>query len=303
MSTSRILSKSSSSSQWLSRQKRDPFVRSRTHSLLDSSSHSYVARSAFKLLELHQSSLGGGRKPLVRKGMTIVDLGASPGGWIQACRTVVGTSSPGRRTGGAIGSSLRASSSSASPTRIIGLDLLPLDRSLDDLDDPIEFVQGDFLDPYIQAQLSDLLGQDQVDLVLSDMLNNQSGSPLRDSQRSIDLCRSALQFAKKHLRVQRSPRGGEPGLKSCSESIQLVIKCLQSDLAVELGQELRGCFSKVRWEKPKSSRAESREGYWVCLGFKGDGAGEGAGQEPTGKMNANAGKVDQEEEDGDGLYF
>ncbi|KDE06782.1 hypothetical protein MVLG_02978 [Microbotryum lychnidis-dioicae p1A1 Lamole] len=291
-------SKSSSSSQWLSRQRRDPFVRSRTNTLLDpssSSAQSYVARSAFKLLELHQSSIGGGRRPLVRKGMTIVDLGASPGGWIQACRTlVVSSRSSGRATSGA----------QAPRTRIIGLDLLPLDRSLDS-DPDLEFLQGDFLDPYIQAQLSELLGQDHVDLVLSDMLNNQSGSTLRDSQSSIDLCRSAWEFARKHLSVDKVRQTEKEGDAAKSwPSIQLVIKCLQSDLAIELGNELRGDFQKVRWEKPKSSRADSREGYWVCSGFKGRG-GAGAGKESKeGKGKTGAGKVDEGvEESSDGLFF
>ncbi|SCZ89426.1 BZ3500_MvSof-1268-A1-R1_Chr9g10406 [Microbotryum saponariae] len=301
-------SKSSSSSQWLSRQRRDPFVRSRTNTLLDpsaSSSQSYVARSAFKLLELHQSSIGGRRRPLVRKGMTIVDLGASPGGWIQACRTLVGSSrSSGRATRGAQAPPSRATPRAGASTRIIGLDLLPLDRSLDS-DPDLEFLQGDFLDPYIQAQLSELLGQDHVDLVLSDMLNNQSGSTLRDSQRSIDLCRSAWEFARKHLSVDKVRPTEKAGDAAKSwPSIQLVIKCLQSDLAIELGNELRGDFQKVRWEKPKSSRADSREGYWVCSGFKGRG-GAGAGKESKeGKGKTGAGTVDEGvEESSDGLYF
>lgn len=65
-------SKSGSSKQWLARQARDPYVKSK-------SSAGYRARSAFKLIELN-TKYGLFDK---EKTNVVVDLGAAPGGWSQ----------------------------------------------------------------------------------------------------------------------------------------------------------------------------------------------------------------------------
>lgn len=113
-------SRSPSSSVWLQRQQNDPFVRQRQ------AANSFVSRSAFKLLELDEK-LGLFKK----SGMAVVDLGAAPGGWIQAADQSLG----GTGT-------------------IVGVDLLPLKLSkIASNTERIGFVKGDFLDPRTQANL------------------------------------------------------------------------------------------------------------------------------------------------------
>lgn len=212
--------------------------------------------------------------------MTVVDLGAAPGGWVQAAHPLVfpqGKAAQRRGKAGRRG-------------RIVALDLLPLHKSLDALDG-VEFVQGDFLDPITQARLLDLLGRGGVDLVVSDMLANLSGNAFRDAQLSLDLCQAALEFALLHLTPTSSaahmaaspsppsppPRPQRGGSKKDQgfSPVRLVMKHLRSELTPEFESELKAHFSSVRWEKPQSSRPESREGFLVCRGLKPKPAGGG----------------------------
>jgi 23S rRNA (uridine2552-2'-O)-methyltransferase len=188
--------------------------------------------------------------------MTVVDLGAAPGGWVQAahpCLFPKGREDKGRARRG----------------RILALDLLPLHKSVEGLEG-VEFVQGDFLDPVSQSRLMELLprGGGGVDLVLSDMLANLSGNPLRDAQLSLDLCQAALQFALLHLSPTPAGKAAAEGGKKVKSPVRLVMKSLRSELSPEFERELKQHFTSVNWIKPASSRPESREGFWVCRGFK-----------------------------------
>lgn len=193
--------------------------------------------------------------------MTVVDLGAAPGGWVQAAHpSLFPDDTAGRR-----GKSARRS-------RIIALDLLPLHKSVSGMEG-VEFIQGDFLDPLTQARLMDLLPRSGggVDLVVSDMLANLSGNPLRDAQLSLDLTQAALEFALLHLSPSRPLPKSTEGGKKVKAPVRLVMKSLRSELSPEFERELRQHFASVRWEKPASSRPESREGFFVCCGYKGGG--------------------------------
>lgn len=256
--------RSPSSSQYLQRQAGDRFVKARLSPSTSSSSSTnsieadttFVARSAFKLL--HLQSKWNGR--LIKRGQTIIDLGAAPGSWIQAARVEMDRSN--------------AKTKGKGPGRIIGVDLLPLTQSVANLPN-VHFVQGNFLDPIVQAKLVGILrqerggGSDKVDLVLSDMLANLSGNPFRDSQLSIDLCYAALQFALVHLSPS-SPasdnRDGPGGKKLVAPS--LIMKCLQSSLSDTFQKELLIHFGSVKVEKPEGSRPESREVYLCCSSLK-----------------------------------
>ncbi|KAK4699321.1 hypothetical protein P7C70_g6942, partial [Phenoliferia sp. Uapishka_3] len=209
--------------------------------------------------------------------MTVVDLGAAPGGWVQAAEECFSTSTAR--------SNLRGR---RNPSRIIAVDLLALHPEALALPS-VTFIRGDFLDPIIQSRVASELvaegnGDGKVDLVLSDMLANMSGSKGRDAQLSLDLCLAALEFAVDHLRPFapslpldanpssnfHQPPPSHPPLKP-KETTSLIMKFLQSDLTPTFSETLKSYFTSVRWEKPSSSRPESREGYWVCSGFKGKG--------------------------------
>ncbi|ORY89833.1 FtsJ-like methyltransferase-domain-containing protein [Leucosporidium creatinivorum] len=278
-------SRSGSSAQWLQRQRQDPFVRARASGELDPSSPAdssspFVSRSAFKLVELQQKSRG----TLIRPGMCIVDLGAAPGGWVQAAaRELAAGTSKGKRKGNGV---------------IVGVDLLPLSSEVASLDG-VSFVRGDFLDPVVQAQVVAALaeareggkGGAQVDLVLSDMLANLSGNNFRDGQLSIDLCEAALAFALDNLAPSKPPSADSQGAKGKKKrGPSLVMKCLQSSLSPAFQDLLKEHFEGVAWSKPSSSRPESREGYWVCSGLKA-------------KKRRGQDSWEGDEGEGDGIYF
>lgn len=124
------------------------------------------SRAAFKLIQIDD------KDKLLRPGLTVVDLGATPGGWSQVAAKRVGASG-----------------------QVIALDLLPLEPLRG-----VIFIQGDFREDVVEGKLKKILGLRSPDLVLSDMAPNISGVELSDQARSIHLCELALEFAGKHLK-------------------------------------------------------------------------------------------------------
>ena len=133
------------------------------------------SRAVYKLEQIDQ------KERFIRPDMVCVDLGSAPGGWSQYI---------GRRLKG------RA--------RIVAVDLLPMD-SLPD----VEFIQGDFEDDAIFAQLLDAVGEAGADLVMSDMAPNISGIKGVDQPRSMNLAELALDMARRVLKP-----GGRLGVVS-----------------------------------------------------------------------------------------
>src|SRR5436853_7784669 len=101
----------------------------------------YRSRAAYKLLEIEN------RDSLFRSGMSVVDLGASPGGWAQVAKEKVG-----------------------SRGKIFAIDLLPM-ASIPG----VNFIQADFSTDEGLAQLKNLTVGGQFDVVISDMAPNSSG--------------------------------------------------------------------------------------------------------------------------------
>lgn len=128
------------------------------------------SRAAYKLEELIE------RDRLFRPGMTVVDLGAAPGGWSQVTRRALGDSG-----------------------RVVALDILDMPPIAG-----VEFVHGDFSEAEALSRLEALLGAAAVDLVLSDMAPNMTGVAAVDQARSMNLVELARDFAQAHLR----PGGG-----------------------------------------------------------------------------------------------
>lgn len=126
----------------------------------------YRSRAAYKLLEIDE------RDHLLKPGMVVVDLGATPGGWCQVAANKLG----------AYG-------------KIIALDLLPLHPL-----PRVEFIQGDFREDAVLVQLEEKLGGQQIGLVMSDMAPNISGIDSADQARAMHLAELALEFAVQHLK-------------------------------------------------------------------------------------------------------
>ena len=125
----------------------------------------YPSRAAFKLLELQQ------KDALIKKGMTLVDLGAAPGGWSIVASRLVG-----------------------SQGKLVALDRLAMK------DIPgVLFVQGDFTEDATLTALQKSLGQAKVDGVLSDMAPNLMGIKSADQACAMGLVEYVLDFAEHTL--------------------------------------------------------------------------------------------------------
>jgi len=125
----------------------------------------YRSRAAYKLLEINE------RDRLFKPGMTVVDLGATPGSWSQVVANKIGKNG-----------------------KIIALDLLEMVPLPD-----VVFIQGDFRDAVVLSELKVQLGNCPLDLVISDMSPNVSGIKLSDQARSMYLAELALEFAIERL--------------------------------------------------------------------------------------------------------
>lgn len=152
------MARSKSSNQWLREHFDDRYVKL-------AQQQGYRSRACFKLLEIQQ------KDRILRSGMTVVDLGAAPGGWSQVVAEVLGTKG-----------------------RIIASDILAMDALAG-----VEFVQGDFTEDAVFEQLLGTLNGDRVDLVISDMAPNMSGMKAVDQPRVMFLAELALDMAQKVL--------------------------------------------------------------------------------------------------------
>ena len=203
--------RSKSSHRWLQEHEQDHFVRR-------ARAEGYRSRAAFKLLEIQE------KDQLIKKGMTIVDLGASPGSWSEvAVKLLNGTG------------------------RLIALDILPF-RAMED----VEFIQGDFTEDETLSALQKIVGDGQVDLVISDMAPNMSGIVASDIPKSIYLAELALEFA-----IDVLPKGGA-----------LLMKAFHGEGFDDLVSRLHSHFTQVKIRKPKSSRSKSKEVYLVAMGYR-----------------------------------
>ena len=176
------------------------------------------SRAVFKIDEIQL------KDKLIKPGMTVVDLGAAPGGWSQFAVEQVGDKG-----------------------RVIACDILPMDPIAG-----VDFLQGDFREEAVLATLLERVGDTKVDVVMSDMAPNMSGTLAVDQPRSMYLVELALEMCKEVL----APNGS------------FVVKVFQGVGSEEYLKAVREVFKVVKVRKPDSSRARSREVYIVATGFK-----------------------------------
>ena len=148
-----------SSARWLAEHASDPYVKR-------ARAEGWRSRAAFKLEEIQRTDR------LIRPGMTVVDLGAAPGGWSQFAARALGGKG-----------------------RVITLDVLEMPAV-----PGVDFIHGDFADPAVLARLEALLGDARADLVMSDMAPNMTGIADVDHDRSMYLVDLAVDFAASALR-------------------------------------------------------------------------------------------------------
>ncbi|HEY9547018.1 MAG TPA: SAM-dependent methyltransferase [Solimonas sp.] len=178
----------------------------------------FRARAAFKLKEIQE------KDKILRPGQIVVDLGAAPGSWSQFARPLLGAKG-----------------------QLLALDILSFDPI-----PGVEIIVGDFRENAVLLQLEALIGDQLVDVVLSDMAPNISGIDAADQAGGVHLCELALEFAKAHLK----PRG------------TLLVKIFQGEGFDGVLKQMRASFESVTIRKPKASRPRSREVYLLARNFR-----------------------------------
>ena len=178
----------------------------------------YRSRASYKLIEINQ------KDKIFKPGLIVVDLGAAPGGWSQVAAKLVGPE--GKR---------------------VASDILKMDPI-----DKVDFVLGDFTNSDVLQNILNLLDNNLVDLVISDMAPNMSGIRGVDQTKAMYLIELALDMACKVLKP-----GGN-----------FVVKVFHGEGFDQYMLELKKRFKRVMSRKPDASRSRSREVYFVAKNFK-----------------------------------
>ncbi len=176
----------------------------------------YRSRAAYKLLEIDT------QEKLFELGMTVVDLGAAPGSWSQVALDAVGQKGS-----------------------VIALDILPMQ--------PISgmtFIQGDFREENVLAELEKTLAGRKADMVISDMSPNLTGIRVSDQAHSSYLAELALMFCDIHLNHGKN----------------FLVKVFHGSSFESFRKLMQASFDKVVTVKPRASRDRSKEVYLLGRG-------------------------------------
>ncbi|MDD1794112.1 23S rRNA (uridine(2552)-2'-O)-methyltransferase RlmE [Enterovibrio makurazakiensis] len=149
---------SASSGRWLKEHFDDKYVQ-------EAQKKGFRSRAIFKLDEIQ------GKDKLLKPGMTVVDLGAAPGGWSQYAVEQVGDNG-----------------------QVIACDILPMDSL-----PGVSFLQGDFREEAVLNALLDRIQPDMVDVVMSDMAPNMSGNLASDQPKAMYLVELAMEMCREVL--------------------------------------------------------------------------------------------------------
>jgi 23S rRNA (uridine2552-2'-O)-methyltransferase len=153
------VSRSKTSGKWLREHFDDVYVQR-------AKDEGWRSRAVYKLLEINN------KDKLIRPGMTVLDLGAAPGGWSQMAAKLVGHNG-----------------------LVIASDILEMDPI-----PGVEFLQGDFRDEEVYKQLLEIIGNRPIDLVICDMAPNMSGTTAVDQPRAMYLAELALEMVQQVLK-------------------------------------------------------------------------------------------------------
>lgn len=204
------MARSKTSHRWLQEHFDDIYVKK-------AQAEGYRSRAVYKLKEIDE------KEKLLMPGMSVVDLGAAPGGWTQ----YVAEKMNGKGT-------------------IVALDILPMAPLSD-----VTFIQGDFREDSVLQELRSWIPEQSVDLVLSDMAPNMSGTRAVDVPRAMYLVELAYDFCHGMLKP-----GGT-----------LLMKIFHGTGFDDIIKQARSEFNQVIIRKPKASRARSRETYLLAKGY------------------------------------
>ena len=172
----------------------------------------FRSRASFKLIELNS------KFRFIKKNSNLLDLGSSPGGWSQVASKII--------TNG----------------KILSVDI----RSIEPIKN-VKFIQSDIFDSNTKDRIKDYF-KGSLDIVLSDMAADTTGSKSLDSIRTNQLCAEVINFSSKIL----------------NNNGVLVSKLFMGDDFVEVKNLAKSLFENVNFFKPDSSRSESKETYLHC---------------------------------------
>ena len=179
----------------------------------------YRSRAAFKLIQLNE------RFGFFRGAKYILDLGASPGSWLQVASEAVGPDG-----------------------LVLGVDL----EKIQDKDfENVKTIVGDILNDDVVDEILRVIPS-RMDVVLSDLAQNVSGSWDLDQYRQIELAKKALSVSMKVLK-----RDG-----------YFVVKVFQGSEYDNFMKKMKGAFQSVKVHKPKASRKKSAELFLVAKTLK-----------------------------------
>ena len=172
----------------------------------------YRSRASFKLIEINK------KYRFLKKNTNLLDLGSCPGGWSQVASKII--------TNG----------------RIMSIDLKDIEPIKN-----VKFLQGDIFDKKTKNEVIKYFNKN-LDVIISDMAADTTGSKSLDSIRTNQLCAEVINFSKDTLK----PKG------------VLVSKLFMGEDFIEVKNLAKSLFKKVNFFKPESSRRESKETYLHC---------------------------------------
>ncbi len=172
----------------------------------------YRSRASFKLIELNK------KFKFIKKNCHLLDLGSYPGGWSQVARKNIISG------------------------KMLSIDIKPMKPIPN-----VKFLNSDIFKEETKATIKKYF-QNKIDVILSDMAADTTGSKSLDSIRTNQLCAEVINFSSKMLK----PRG------------VLVSKVFMGEDFIEVKNLAQALFEKVNFFKPESSRSESKETYLHC---------------------------------------
>ena len=172
----------------------------------------YRSRASFKLIELNQ------KYKFLKSNTNLLDIGSFPGGWSQVASKII--------TSG----------------KIMSIDIKKMEPI-----NKVKFLKADFLEVKTKNDVLDHFKKN-LDVILSDMAADTTGSKSLDSIRTNQLCAHVINFSKDILK----PKG------------VLVTKLFMGEDFEEVKKLAKSLFKKVNFFKPKSSKKESKETYLHC---------------------------------------
>ena len=172
----------------------------------------YRSRASFKLIELNK------KFKFIKKNTNLLDLGCSPGGWAQVAAGII--------TNG----------------KILSIDIKDMEYVKN-----VKFIKSDILEENTKNTVIEYF-TGKLDVIISDMAADTTGSKSLDSIRTNLLCADVIEFSKFTLK----PKG------------VLVSKLFMGEDFIEVKKLAKSIFKNVNFFKPESSRSESKETYIHC---------------------------------------